>query len=73
MRERVELVNTDRGQIISWEDMTRETKVLFPYGISFSGDNSIPKLREYFEKNLQRDQLFELFFRLASLLHSYSR
>lgn len=30
--------------------MTRETKVLFPYGISFSGDKSIPKLREYLEK-----------------------
>lgn len=56
--------------------MRRETKVLFPYGISFSGDKSIPKLREYFEKICylkKRDQLFELFFRLASLLHSYSR
>lgn len=52
--------------------MTRETKVLFPYGISFSDDKSIPKLRKYFEKSAKRPAI-ELFFRLASLFHSYSR
>lgn len=51
--------------------MTRETKVLFPYGISFSGDKSIPKLREYFEKSAKRPAVWAILsasFALALIL-----